>query len=54
MKQLKQKQLLGLLKAHHNIKDSDVHLWANKHGYKVDKVEEGIYKIATKCARKSK
>ena len=52
MKQIKQKNLIGMLKAHPNISDSTVHMWAIKHGYKIDKVEEGIYKIAQKCVRK--
>jgi len=52
MKQPKQKQLLGLLKSHPNITDKTVHLWAKQKGYQVDRVEEGIYRIAGKCARR--
>jgi len=51
MKQINQKHLVGLLKAYPNIKDSEVHVWAAKHGYSTHKVEEGIYKIAQKCVK---
>jgi hypothetical protein len=50
-KPLKQKHLVGFLKAYPNPKDEDVHVWAQKHNYQVDKVEEGIYRLATKCVR---
>ena len=49
---VKQKQLIGFLRTHNNPSDKTVHTWAKKQGYKVDRVEEGIYRIATKCVRK--
>ena len=52
MKQVKQKQLVGFLKTHNNPSDKSVHTWAQKHNYEIDKVEEGIYRIATKCVRR--
>ena len=52
MSKIKEKQLIGFLKAYPNPKDEEVHVWAKKHNYSVDKVEEGIYKVATKCVRR--
>ena len=49
---IKQKELIAVLKSHKNISDGTIHRWATKHGYKIDKVEESIYKIAQKCVRK--
>lgn len=54
MKQLNKKHLLGFLKAYPNPRDEEVHLWAKKHDYQVDKVEEGIYRIASKCVNRRK
>jgi hypothetical protein len=51
-KPLKQKHLVGFLKAYPNPRDEEIHIWAAKHNYKIDKVEEGIYKIASKCVRR--
>ena len=48
----KQKQIVGYLKVNPRPSDFEVHLWAKRHGYAIDKVEEGIYRIAGKCVKK--
>ena len=53
-KKNKPNSLIGFLKTKPNLKDEEVHSWAKKHGYKVDKVEERIYSIASKCLRRKK
>ena len=48
---IKQKELITFLKRNPQPKDKTVHMWAVNHGYKVDTVEEAIYKIASKHVR---
>ena len=45
---IKEKQIINFLKRNQNPKDERVHMWAMKNGYKVDAVEEAIYKLASK------
>jgi hypothetical protein len=49
---VKEKQIVGYLKVNPRPSDMEVHIWAKRHGYAVDKVEEGIYRIAGKCVKK--
>ena len=51
---MKEKQLITFLRKHPNPKDSKVHKWAISHGYQVDTVEAGMYKLATKYAKEVK
>ena len=47
-------KIISFLKRNPNPKDSQVHRFAKRNKYSVDDVEEGIYRLATKYAKKSK
>jgi len=50
----RKKGIVKFLLNHPNPKDERVHMWAIKHNYKVDDVEEAIYKIASKHVKEKK
>jgi hypothetical protein len=52
MKTIKQKELIGYLKVHTKPSDFEVKLWAKRRGYSVDKIEEGVYRVAAKSTRR--
>ena len=51
---VKQSEVLSFLRRNPNPPDKKVHDWAVRNGYDVDKVEQAIYKLATKYARGKK